>query len=41
MDLLRSIQSQGRTVILVTHDAATADYAEREVLLHDGLVQDH
>ncbi|ABA87530.1 ABC transporter, ATP-binding protein [Syntrophotalea carbinolica DSM 2380] len=41
MALLRSIHSQGRTVILVTHDAATADYAEREVLLHDGLVQDH
>lgn len=40
MGLLTSIHAQGRTVILVTHDAATADFAEREVLLHDGLVQD-
>lgn len=39
MALLQSIHSQGRTVILVTHDAATADFAQREVLLHDGLVQ--
>ena len=40
MALLQSIHGQGRTVILVTHDAATADFAQREVLLHDGLVQD-
>jgi putative ABC transport system ATP-binding protein len=37
--LLKTIHRQGRTVILVTHDAATAESAEREVLLHDGLVQ--
>lgn len=40
MALLQSIHRQGRTVVLVTHDAATAGYAGREILLHDGLVQD-
>jgi putative ABC transport system ATP-binding protein len=39
MTLLETIHAQGRTVILVTHDAATAECAGREVLLHDGLVR--
>ncbi len=40
MKLIAGIHDQGRTVILVTHEKETADYAQREVYLHDGRVQD-
>lgn len=40
MKLITGIHDQGRTVILVTHEKETADYAQREVYLHDGRVQD-
>lgn len=39
MALLQSIHAQGRTVVLVTHDAATAGYAGRQIVLSDGHVQ--
>jgi putative ABC transport system ATP-binding protein len=39
MALLQSIHAQGRTVVLVTHDAATAGYAGRQIVLSDGYVQ--
>lgn len=39
MDLLVSLaREQGTTVILVTHDARVAAYADREVMVRDGLV---
>jgi putative ABC transport system ATP-binding protein len=36
--LLRELNSAGRTVILITHDAEVAVYAERQVHLRDGRV---
>ncbi|HVB44958.1 MAG TPA: ABC transporter ATP-binding protein [Streptosporangiaceae bacterium] len=42
MDLLVSIaREEGTTVILVTHDARVAAYAEREVMVRDGKVISH
>jgi len=38
MNLLKAINAQGRTVIVVTHDEATAAYARRRILVSDGLV---
>jgi putative ABC transport system ATP-binding protein len=39
MQLLSRIHDEGRTVILVTHDAVTAGHAHREIALHDGLIE--
>ena len=38
--LVRVAREQETTVVLVTHDATVAGYADREVVLRDGLV-DH
>jgi putative ABC transport system ATP-binding protein len=38
MELISQINRQGRTIILVTHDVATAACAQRRIELHDGLV---
>ncbi len=40
LDLLTDINRQGRTVILVTHDQATAAYAKRRIFLDDGRIRD-
>lgn len=36
MDILTKLNAQGHTIILVTHDAAIAGYAERVIRLSDG-----
>jgi putative ABC transport system ATP-binding protein len=36
--MTRAAREQGTTVILVTHDARVAAYADREVIVRDGLV---
>jgi putative ABC transport system ATP-binding protein len=36
--MTRSAREQGTTVILVTHDARVASYADREVMVRDGTV---
>ena len=42
MDLLTgAAREQGTTVILVTHDARVAAYADREVIVRDGVVGTH
>ena len=38
MDLLRSLHERGRTVIMVTHDPKIATYADRTIVIQDGLV---
>jgi len=38
MDLLRSLNSDGTTIVMVTHSPAHADYARRTVNLFDGHV---
>ena len=39
MELIASIHATGLTVILVTHDEATAAYAQRRVRVVDGLIE--
>ncbi len=38
LEILASLNDKGRTVILVTHETNTAEYASRIVLLKDGLI---
>jgi putative ABC transport system ATP-binding protein len=39
MDLLSAaVREQGTTVVLVTHDARTAAYADREIIVSDGTI---
>ncbi len=39
MDLLTAaVRERGTTVVLVTHDASVAAYADREVVVRDGRV---
>ena len=38
LGLLRLLHGDGRTIIIITHDAKVAAYAERIVLIHDGKI---
>ncbi|MBT8442968.1 MAG: ATP-binding cassette domain-containing protein, partial [Gammaproteobacteria bacterium] len=38
MELLTQLHKDGRTILVVTHDEATAAYAERELLIADGAI---
>ena len=38
MEVLKSLNSEGRTIVLVTHDETTASYAQRTVMIRDGVV---
>ena len=38
MAILKQLQDEGRTIILVTHDDAVAAYAAREIALRDGVI---
>jgi ABC-type lipoprotein export system ATPase subunit len=38
MELLTELHQDGRTILMVTHDEATAAYAERELLIADGVI---
>jgi putative ABC transport system ATP-binding protein len=38
MELLTQLHSGGRTILVVTHDEATAAYAARELLIADGVI---
>lgn len=38
MDLFRSLHSDGKTIILITHDNKVAGYAERIIEIRDGKV---
>jgi ABC-type lipoprotein export system ATPase subunit len=38
MRLLQTLHEEGRTIVLVTHDAAVAAFAAREILLLDGVI---
>jgi len=39
MELIEGLHERGRTVILVTHETYTAEYAERIIRLKDGLIE--
>ena len=38
MDMLRSLNDEGTTIVMVTHSATHADYARRKINLFDGHV---
>jgi len=38
MELFANLHNSGKTVILVTHELDVADYAERHVILSDGII---
>ena len=38
MELLTQLHRDGRTILIVTHDEATASYAARELLIADGTI---
>ena len=38
LDLLKELNRQGRTILIVTHDLAVARHCPREIYLRDGLV---
>jgi len=38
--LFKSLNEQGRTIIIVTHDAAIARHCKREIFLRDGRISD-
>ncbi len=40
LDLLKQLNAQGRTILIVTHDLAVARHCPREVYLRDGRVVD-
>lgn len=39
MEILESLNKKGRTVVLVTHETQTAEYADRIIRIMDGLVE--
>jgi putative ABC transport system ATP-binding protein len=39
MEVLRGLNEQGQTIVLVTHESHIAAYAQRQVHLRDGLVE--
>jgi putative ABC transport system ATP-binding protein len=39
LDLLSKFNREGQTIIMVTHDAQTAAYARRRILIRDGMME--
>lgn len=39
MELLSKLNSEGKTILLITHETYTAEYAQRVIKLKDGLVE--
>jgi putative ABC transport system ATP-binding protein len=39
MEILESLNNKGRTVILVTHETQTAEFADRIIRIRDGMVE--
>ena len=39
MEILEDLNSKGRTIILITHEAETSRFAERAIHLKDGLIE--
>ena len=39
MELLEQLHSEGNTIVLITHETYTAEYAERVIKLKDGLME--
>lgn len=41
MDLFKELQSQGKTIVLITHDKNLAKYADRILYMDDGRLKNH
>lgn len=42
MELLTALHREGRTIIMVTHEPEIAEYANRKIVLRDGVItEDH
>ncbi len=39
MEIIEALNNQGRTIILITHETYTAEYAQRIITLKDGLIE--
>jgi putative ABC transport system ATP-binding protein len=39
MDLLRELNQDGQTIVMVTHEAGIASYATRQIFMQDGRIQ--
>lgn len=39
MEILETISQQGKTIILITHETYTAQYAQRIIQLKDGQIE--
>jgi putative ABC transport system ATP-binding protein len=39
MEMLRTFNEQGKTIIMVTHDTRIAGYARRTITIQDGRIQ--
>lgn len=39
MEILESLHNKGRTIILVTHETSTAEFAERIIRMKDGVIE--
>ena len=39
MEFIENLHDQGRTIILITHETYTAEYAQRVIKLKDGLME--
>lgn len=36
IEMLKELNNQGQTIILITHDSKVADFAKRKILISDG-----
>jgi ABC-type lipoprotein export system ATPase subunit len=39
LDLLASLNAEGRTIIMVTHETDVAEHTARTIMLRDGVIQ--
>jgi putative ABC transport system ATP-binding protein len=39
MDIIEALNNEGHTIILITHETYTAEYAQRLIKLKDGLIE--
>jgi putative ABC transport system ATP-binding protein len=40
MEIMQNLHSQGRTIVMITHDAKNAEYAQRVIHLSDGKISE-
>jgi putative ABC transport system ATP-binding protein len=39
LDIFRKLNEYGRTIVIITHDPEIAEYADRIILVRDGIIQ--